>query len=229
LVPDGLGVGWTTHFLPFQRSASVTVPFIEPELPTAVQAVADRHDTPVSSDSSPCGCCGVAWTDHFAPFQCSARVSDLESEILLSPTAVQEVADEQDTPSNSLPLVTGFGLDCSTHLVPFQRSATVSNLEPVALLFPTAVQAVADEQDTPTRTPSLEPDGFGVGWTTHLLPFQRSASVPLGPYPTAMQALAEEHDTPYRAPTFTRGIGWTTHFLPFQRSASVTIAPYLGA
>jgi len=39
------------------------------------------------------------------------------------------------------------------------------------------VQAVADEQDTPFRGLAPSSEGFGVRWTTHFLPFQRSASV----------------------------------------------------
>jgi hypothetical protein len=40
-VPLGLGVGWMAQAVPFHRSASVTLP----ENPTAVQDVADVHDT----------------------------------------------------------------------------------------------------------------------------------------------------------------------------------------
>src|SRR6185437_16046863 len=127
LAPDGFGVGWTTHFVPFQCSARVTWALTLPDCPTAMQSVADRHDTPVRPDSFPPGCFGVGWIAHFGPFQCSARVSDLESVRSFSPTAVQEVADEQDTPASTLPSlpVTGFGVAWIVHFVPFQCSARV--------------------------------------------------------------------------------------------------------
>jgi hypothetical protein len=44
-VPLGLGVGWMAQDVPFQRSASVTLPLLVRENPTAVQARADVHDT----------------------------------------------------------------------------------------------------------------------------------------------------------------------------------------
>src|ERR1700733_12772923 len=48
-VPTGLGVGWMVQATPFHASASVA-PSRPPELltesPTAVQAAAERHDTP---------------------------------------------------------------------------------------------------------------------------------------------------------------------------------------
>src|SRR5215471_4822125 len=80
---------------PFQRSASVTpaVPLKEP--PTAVQAVADAHDTPPRV--LPCAGLGVCWIDHVVPFQRSASVpvAVLAEEL---PTAVQALADVHDTP-----------------------------------------------------------------------------------------------------------------------------------
>jgi hypothetical protein len=43
----GLGVGWTAQRVPFQCSASVTVtPVLVVSVPTAVQEVADEHETP---------------------------------------------------------------------------------------------------------------------------------------------------------------------------------------
>jgi len=83
-------------------------------------------------------------------------------------------------------------------LVPFQRSAIIAG-SPFWLMPPTAVQAVRDGHDTPSRV-FVAPVGLGVGWIDHLLPFQRSANV--GPtaypkaYPTAVQALGDGHDTP---------------------------------
>ena len=42
---------------------------------------------------------------------------------------------------------------------------------------PTAVQAVADAQETWLSTLVVAPAGLGVAWTDQLLPFQRSARV----------------------------------------------------
>ena len=45
--PAGLAVGSTVHFVPFQASAKViSRPSLFPYSPTAVQAVAEVHDTP---------------------------------------------------------------------------------------------------------------------------------------------------------------------------------------
>jgi hypothetical protein len=41
------------------------------------------------------------------------------------------------------------------------------------------MQALADQHDTPYRAPTFT---RGIGWTTHFLPFQRSASVTIAPY-----------------------------------------------
>lgn len=47
VAPLGFGVDWIAQPLPFQRSASVTVvPPLFLDSPTAVQAVAEVHDTP---------------------------------------------------------------------------------------------------------------------------------------------------------------------------------------
>jgi hypothetical protein len=55
--------------------------------------------------------------------------------------------------------------------VPFQCSAKVPEFE-----APTAVQAEAEEQETPNKIPPPE-EGLGVGWMDHRVPFQRSARV----------------------------------------------------
>src|SRR5262249_56113163 len=70
----GLGVGWIDHNVPFHASASVRTlsrPPKTPEYPTAVQAVADVHDTEAKTLTAPR--VGVGWIDHGAPFHTSAR------------------------------------------------------------------------------------------------------------------------------------------------------------
>jgi hypothetical protein len=46
-----------------------------------------------------------------------------------TPTAVQAVDDTHDTPLKELVLTSaGFGVDCTDHSVPFQRSANVTSV-----------------------------------------------------------------------------------------------------
>jgi hypothetical protein len=65
-----LGVRWTVHLAPFQRSASVRAPFAED--PTATQTVGEGHETPRNT---------LAWVglgagtiSHRDPFHRSASV-----------------------------------------------------------------------------------------------------------------------------------------------------------
>ena len=71
-----------------------------------------------------------------------------EAPVALSPTASQEVADAQDTPS-SVP--TPEGSDCCDQVEPSNKSAA-----PVVPAAPTASQEVADAQDTPSSVPTPE-------------------------------------------------------------------------
>ena len=97
---------------------------------------------------------------------------------------------------------------------------------------PMAVQAVADEQDTPPKLLDVAPAGLGMDWIDQRVPFQCSASVgPAGPAvlvlapPTAVQALADVHDTPLKllkAAPAGLGVDWIDQRVPFQRSASVS-------
>jgi hypothetical protein len=73
----GLGVGWRLQAVPFHASANVSsVLALFWKNPTAVQAVAELHDTPLSwlTAAGPGGL-GVAWIVHSCPFQASAKVS----------------------------------------------------------------------------------------------------------------------------------------------------------
>ena len=48
-VPPGSGVFWIVHFVPFQRKAIIdSLLFASTQYPTAMQADAEAHDTPVS-------------------------------------------------------------------------------------------------------------------------------------------------------------------------------------
>jgi hypothetical protein len=63
------------QLLPFQRSASVVVvPEASVEYPTAMQSVADLHETPLSTlPAAPVGF-GVVWSDQLVPFKRSAKL-----------------------------------------------------------------------------------------------------------------------------------------------------------
>ena len=114
------------------------------------------------------------------------------------PTAVHPVALVQDTPDSMLERTNtspGFGLGVVwiDQAVPFQRSARGP-----PWLCPTAVQALGEVQDNPSRAPP--PVEVAVGWITHAVPFHLSASGAFWPLsPTAVHELAR-HQTLERTP-----------------------------
>jgi len=71
--PARLGVDWMAHLVPFQRSAKVTGVFrLLFELPTAVQAEDEVHDTAFRKlNCAPDGL-GVRWMCHLVPSHRSA-------------------------------------------------------------------------------------------------------------------------------------------------------------
>jgi hypothetical protein len=149
--PVGLGVGWTAHLVPFQRSATESSEAAFPYHPTAVQAVADEQDTPVSRVRlAPVGL-GVGWTAQVVPFQRSASVCGGPEGVKYHPAAVQEVADGHDTPCKTLcSAPVGLGVGWMAQRVPFHCSASVPPPPGVLLMYqPTAVHAVADRHETP--------------------------------------------------------------------------------
>ena len=80
--PAGSDVAWMRHVDPFQASASVrTLPPVE-ELPTAVQARAELHDTSDSPLPAAPALLGVAWMRHLVPFHRSASVSKAKDLLL---------------------------------------------------------------------------------------------------------------------------------------------------
>jgi hypothetical protein len=99
VAPVGLGTVWIDQVVPFQRSAKGTMlPALPRADPTAMQAVAEVHDTPLRSALSvtPMGL-GVAWTDQVVPSQRSAMVPSPPEPTLTGPTAVQAVGEVHDT------------------------------------------------------------------------------------------------------------------------------------
>ena len=113
------------------------------------------------------------------------------------------------------------------HRAPSHRSTRSFEVE-----APTAVQAEAEEQETPNNTPPPE-EGLGVGWMDHLVPSHRSARVISVPawvkeLPTATHAEADGQSTAFSvllgAP-WGLGVDSALQLVPFHRSARVTGRP----
>jgi len=94
------------------------------------------------------------------------------------------------------------------------------------------VQAEAEEQETPNKTPPPA-GGLGVAWMDHLVPSHRSArvvSVPdrVNALPTATQAEDDGQSTAFSVlPGAPAGLGVDSalQLVPFHRSARVTVVP----
>jgi hypothetical protein len=129
-----------------------------------VQAVDDGQDTPARDRRVPGGL-GMDWILHFVPFQRSATTL---------PMAVHAPDDEQDTARSDERAPGGLGMDWMFHFVPFHASARTWEGEAVGVEFPTAMQATADQHETPSREALLLARS-GVGWIVHAPPSHRSA------------------------------------------------------
>ena len=124
----GLGVAWIDQRVPFHRSASGPAP----DLPTAVHADAEVHDTPFRSP--PWDKLGVDWIRHRVPFHRSATARDAPVVPTLAPTAMHADVDVQATPSRLLSAVPDrLGVGRMRHVLPFHRSASATPA-PEALL-----------------------------------------------------------------------------------------------
>src|SRR5262249_53493377 len=148
---DGLGVCCRCHEVPFQVAASVTSPTDPEPKPTASQNWAEIHDTWFSpTELSPTGT-GNRCIFQPRPLHTSASVNEIPSRY--EPTAMQKSAAGQDTPSrfgSTDPAVStaGSGVCCRCQVVPFHRSARVTVIPAGLRSCPTAVHALADEQET---------------------------------------------------------------------------------
>src|SRR5260370_106467 len=156
-------------------------------MPTAVQALADRQDTPVRSMPLLPVIVAVAWKLQLVPSQISEKSL---------PTATHEFADAQDTPL-SWPAPGGCGGVWTIQLVPFPPAA---GMAPLPAPPPTAVHAFAGGQATRSSTPPLVPAGLGVGCLSHGPPRLAAARVRVvaprvSKLPAAVHALDETQDT----------------------------------
>jgi len=116
----GLGVDWTLHDVPFQRSASVAsgAKLVGRNTPTATHAELELQAMPVSPWVKPGF--GADCTLHELPFHTSTTRPDLAL-----PTAVQRVPLVQATPLNPSQTLSGFCVDWIAHELPFHLSARV--------------------------------------------------------------------------------------------------------
>lgn len=225
--PAGFGTDSIFHAVPFQRSASAPTRIAVLMVPTAVQALADVHDTLCRPAASVSAGLGVCWIFQLEPFQRSANGRSVSKLVSYVPTAIQFVAVVHAIPSKRLICGLGLGVDWTFQLLPFQRSASVRP-RPSLSNLPTAVQAVADVQLTPSSSAEVVPVGTEVGWIFQLVPFHRSASGSepelVRCSPTAVHEVADVHDTPrsrrLSSVSAGLGVGWIFQLLPFHRSAN---------
>jgi len=183
--PGGrVGVGRMRHRVPFHRSAKNPPMSLGLEVPpTAMQDLAEVHATPNRPLAAAPARLGVAWMAHAVPFQCSANVTGMLRLLIELPAAMQADADVHATAFRTVNWeanggIAGFGVAWMRHLVPSHRSARVPTGVPVLSVgAPTAVQAETDAHDTASRKLPCAPDGLGVGWMRHRVPFHRSAKV----------------------------------------------------
>src|SRR5215472_3172751 len=120
----GLGVGWMVQRVPSHRSArvlAVGVKALEP--PTAVQADAEVHATPLKT-SPPCGGLGVGWMLQRVPSHRSATARTVPAVVVLAPTDVHADGAVHATPRRPLSAIPdGLGVGRMRHEVPFHCSA----------------------------------------------------------------------------------------------------------
>ncbi len=196
-VAPGLVVFSRNHWLPFHRRPRVKTPVAplgSTVSPTAMQALAAVHETPVSGlKCAPLKLPPRTGTQA-VPFHSAASSPPAPA----TPTAMHDVADTHDTALNPPSSVT-LGWICQ--LDPFQRSASGCSVCAASTENPTAVHALTDVHETPFRAVSVEPGGAGTDWEAMLafpsLPFQSAASgsVPEFPVtPASSHSVVVGHD-----------------------------------
>jgi hypothetical protein len=136
--------------------------------------VAATHETPWKELALAPDGVRIVWITQLVPFHASAN--PLSAVVTARPTAVQAVAEMQDTLESELPVApVGFGVDWIDHAVPFQDSARDTVVPVLLTKLPTASHAVAVLHETPENELAFAPAGTGVDWMTQVIPFQCSA------------------------------------------------------
>jgi hypothetical protein len=176
-----LGSGIRFQAWPLNCSAAA---ICTPREPTARQKRLETHETPVSAlprtDPS-----GVACTLHPVPFHTSTTARalppplkparDIRPDVWVEPTATQNVGDthESDTSAGLAPTA---GVARTAQEAPSQRSAKVA-IGPSSIVcewsnpkseLPTAMQNVADTQETLVTEAFGGPLGRGMAWGAHV-------------------------------------------------------------
>jgi hypothetical protein len=132
-----------------------------------MHALAFGHETALRPSPAGKAGAGVGCGCQLTPFHRSADV--------VASTAVHAFGALHDT---ELAPPAEAGIVRTTHFLPFQRSArSVRTPELLAEYPPTAIQARRLAHDTDAKLLDVAPDGFGIGWIRHLVPFQCSANV----------------------------------------------------
>jgi hypothetical protein len=112
-------------------------------LPTAVQAEAEVHETPMRPFSSRPLMVGLGTIDQAVPFHCSTRVWPVDA---IEPTATQTETEAHETASRVGPEPLVVGLGAIDQAVPFHCSMSDCPERP---LGPTAKHAEAEAHETP--------------------------------------------------------------------------------
>ena len=181
-----LGLGTMDQVVPFHDSARVVTttrppPFLIRYEPTAVQAVAEVQETlPRPLVAGPG--LGLGTMVQVVPFQDSMSVLGWPVLVMYDPTAVQLLAETQETPLRSFVSWrwdAALGLGTTVQVVPFQDSTRVFDAIPAPVSLPTAVQSLADTQETSLRL--LMDLGLRLGTMDQVVPFQDSMNVLDGP------------------------------------------------
>jgi hypothetical protein len=141
---------------------------------------------------------GTGWTFHAEPFHRSASGRGAPRPLANEPTAVHALVPEHATADSPLVVApAGTGTLACAQPLPFQRSATGTELTSPDGLLPTPAHHRADRHATPsTSAPACPP---GTARTVHRDPFQVSANSPKprgkSLIATAMHADDDAHDT----------------------------------
>ena len=211
--PLSLGIVVIVQVLPLQRSAITreSDSRVGVTSPTATQLVAELHETPFSTVAEPPVRLGACCTDQVLTFQCSASTMKEVVGEPEEPTAVQFVAEAQETAfSQASSALAGTAAAWIAQVLPFHCSVNATGSPELLLPCPTAMQLVAEGHETADKS---ELAGLGVSWAAQVLPFHCSATARsplLPPLPTAMQLVAEGQETrggePARLPWAWRGL-----------------------
>jgi hypothetical protein len=203
-----VGIAWIVQPVPFQLSA---ISSCAPEQfgssserqasPTAMQAVADVHETALKVLIVAPGIFGVGWTVQPLPSRRAANVTSMFALFVKLPTAVHAISDVHDT-RFSAPLAgpLGSGIAWVDQRTRSRRSARWSGIPAPSAYDPTPMHTVIAGHDTAANRPVVAPWGFAIRSPTQFRPFQRSASgwsAPLMSWkdPTVLHAVADMHET----------------------------------